>query len=140
MSLRFLLDTNALSEPARPFPNPQVVRQIDLHLGEIATAAPVWNEILFGCYRLPSSARRRKIEEYLSDLTNSDLEVLPYESRAAEWHARERARLTRMGRTPSFIDGQIAAVAAVHELVLVTANVADFRLFQGLRVEDWSAA
>ena len=58
---------------------------------------------------------------------------------AADWHAAERARLTGLGRTPPFVDGQIAAIAHVNGLVLVTANVADFRHFADLSVEDWRA-
>lgn len=34
-------------------------------------------------------------------------------------------------------DGQIAAIARVNDLVLVTANMRDFRPFEGLSVQDW---
>jgi len=57
---------------------------------------------------------------------------------AAAWHARERARLANMGRMPPFVDGQIAAIAATNELVLVTANPKDFQAFRGLVVADWT--
>ena len=63
--------------------------------------------------------------------------ILPYGQEAAEWHAKERARLTALGRTPPFFDGQIAATAKANGLVLVTANRPDFELFDGLQVEDW---
>jgi predicted nucleic acid-binding protein len=36
------------------------------------------------------------------------------------------------------VDGQIAAVAHVHGLVLVTTNETHFRGFRGLQVENWS--
>ncbi len=52
--------------------------------------------------------------------------------------AEERARLGRSGRTPAFVDGQIAAVARVNDLVLVTGNLAHYRDFEGLVVEDWT--
>jgi tRNA(fMet)-specific endonuclease VapC len=39
---------------------------------------------------------------------------------------------------PPFADGQIASIAATRDLTLVTANVADFERFEGLRVEDWT--
>ena len=45
--------------------------------------------------------------------------------------------LTGIGKTPTFVDGQIAAVAAVNNLTLVTANVADYTDFEGLRIENW---
>jgi tRNA(fMet)-specific endonuclease VapC len=63
--------------------------------------------------------------------------ILDYDRAAAEWHARERARLVTHGETPPFADGQSAAVADVNELILVTFNDADFRRFQGLRVLSW---
>ena len=65
------------------------------------------------------------------------MQVLDYTNTAAEWHARERARLVARGQTPPILDGQIAAVAAVNDLTLVTFNVRDFNRFEGLRVESW---
>jgi len=53
------------------------------------------------------------------------------------WHAVERARLAARGETPAFVDGQIAAIARVHDLTLVTFNVSDFRRFDGLAVVSW---
>ena len=38
---------------------------------------------------------------------------------------------------PSAADGQIASIARVNELVVVTANVKDFRRFEGLEVQNW---
>lgn len=56
----------------------------------------------------------------------------------ADWHAVERARLAAVGRTPSFVDGQIAAISRVRDLTLVTANALDFSDFEGLRVRNWA--
>ncbi|MFN8635054.1 MAG: hypothetical protein U0893_14455 [Chloroflexota bacterium] len=67
------------------------------------------------------------------------MRILPYDSAAADWHARERARLAAIGQTPPFVDGQIAAIAVTNGLTLVTANVADFRAFAELIVVDWSS-
>ena len=63
--------------------------------------------------------------------------ILDYDQRAADWHALERARLVASGRTPPFVDGQIAAIARVNELILVTSNKADFTGFRGLQVKTW---
>jgi len=63
---------------------------------------------------------------------------LPYDEAAATWHGEERARLEALGRPGPFVDGQIAAVAHVHGLVLVTTNETDFDGFKGLTVENWS--
>ncbi len=136
--MRFLLDTNVLSEPARPEPNPGVMKRLEQHRDEVCTAAPVWNELLYGYRRLPPSKRREELRGYLRDRLEPSLTILPYDTPAADWHAVERARLSRAGRTPAFVDGQIAAVARVNDLVLVTGNVTDYQDFEGLAVEDWT--
>ncbi len=64
--------------------------------------------------------------------------VLEYDRDAADWHARERARLSALGRTPPIVDGQIAAIAYVNGLFLVTTNERHFEGFRGLRLEVWS--
>ncbi len=136
MSLRFLLDTNVLSEPLKPTPDVGVMQHLREHRQELATATLVWHELLFGCYRLTSSTRRTAIEQYLSQVV-ALLPMFPYDEAAAEWHARERARLVSLGKTPAFVDNQIAAIAQVNHLTLVTANIADFVQFDGLNVVNW---
>jgi tRNA(fMet)-specific endonuclease VapC len=45
--------------------------------------------------------------------------------------------LTSIGKTPSFPDGQIAAVAKVNDLILVTNNLSDYGDFLALQLENW---
>lgn len=138
MSPRYVLDTNVLSEPAKPSPDRRVMERMRRHRTEVATAAPVWHELFYGCARLPASPRRQALERYLREALAPTLPVLPYDAAAATWHAAERARLEALGRTRPFVDGQIAAVARVRGLVLVTRNLADYKDFDGLVLEDWS--
>lgn len=132
----FLLDTNVVSEAMRPSPRERVVQRIHRHESQIAIASVVWHELRYGVELLPRSHRRNEAETYLDDLF-AKLKILHYDSAAAEWHARERARLAARGQTPAFADGQIAAIAAVNDLTLVTFNLSDFNRFNGLRVESW---
>jgi len=137
VTLRFLLDTNIVSEPLRPRPNSRLLQRLHLHQAEVAVAAVVWHELWFGCQRLPPSAKRTAIEAYLNEVVAVTMPVLPYDERAAEWHAAERARLTAAGKAPAFVDGQIAAIAAINALTLVTLNMPDYREFSELSVTDW---
>jgi tRNA(fMet)-specific endonuclease VapC len=137
--MRYLLDTNILSEPAKPAPRPSLLEKFQHHRKHLCTAAPVWHELLFGVRRLPASRRRRRLEAYLHEVVATSMEILPYDSAAADQHAEERARLTQLGKPPTFVDGQIAAIAQVHGLILVTHNGAHFSMFRGLQVEDWPA-
>lgn len=137
MSLRYLLDTNIISEPLRPKPNPRIQERLRRHQEELAIAAVVWHELLFGCYRLPPSAKREAVESYLFRVVAPSMPVVPYDERAADWHAGECARLATAGKTPSFADGQIAASARVNDLILVTANTTGYDGFKELTIEDW---
>ena len=137
--MKFLVDTNTLSEPAKPAPDRHVLTKLMLHAERIVTASLCVHELMFGAERLPAGARRREYEQFVADLVHS-LTVLPYDVGAAAWHAKERARLARQGRTPPFVDGQIAAIATTNDLVLVTKNTADFRHFKEVRVENWARA
>lgn len=103
----------------------------------LATATVVLHEMLYGCYRLPNSQKRRAIEAYLKEEVEAKLPLLPYDKEAAKWHVSERTRLVKLGKTPTFVDGQIAAIAVVNNLVLVTNNVVDFAEFQSLKIENW---
>jgi tRNA(fMet)-specific endonuclease VapC len=138
VSIRYLLDTNALSEPIKSHPDARTLELLNDHDGELATCSVVWHELCFGAARLATSKKRTAIEAYLDEAVRSALPILPYDQEAAAWHARERARLSKRGRPPSAADGQIAAIASVNDLILVTANVKDFRRFKDLAVEDWS--
>ncbi|NEO00139.1 MAG: type II toxin-antitoxin system VapC family toxin [Moorea sp. SIO3I7] len=133
----YLLDTNILSEPLRPVPNSGVMESLIRFSGLTATATVVFHEMLYGCYRLPNSRKRQGIEAYLREEVEAKLILLPYDHEAAKWHASERARLVKLGKTPSYVDGQIAAIAVVNNLILVTNNQADYVDFQGIELENW---
>lgn len=137
MTLRYLLDTNVVSEPVRPKPNPAVLAKLREHQEEIATATVVWHELLFGCQRLLPSKKRRKIETYLKKVVQPHIPLLPYDEKAATWHAGERTRLVAAGKTPAFADGQIAAIAYTNNLTIVTNNTSDFQNFLNLKLENW---
>ena len=136
--MRYLLDTNTVSEPLRRKPVADIVKRLTVLDGEAAIPAPVWHELRFGCARLPPSRHREEIEHYIMNVVRASFPVLDYNVEAAEWHALERARLSAVGKTPPFVDGQIAAIAYVNDLILITSNTRDFADFQELRMQSWA--
>src|SRR5689334_16544578 len=132
MTLRFLLDTNVLSEALRPRPDPRVMEHLKNNERALCTTAIVWHELRYGAERLAPGARRDHLFKYLDEVVVRTLPLLPYDANAATWHASARVELERKGKTPPFVDGMIAAVAAVHGLTLVTNNLADYQHFTGL--------
>jgi tRNA(fMet)-specific endonuclease VapC len=135
--LIYLLDSNILSEPARPHADAKVLGKLEQFGSHLCTAAVVVHEMRFGVARLPEGRRKASLANYLDRLLAHPIIVLPYDAEAALCHADERARQMALGYNAPYADGQIAAIAAVNGLTLVTRNVADFQRFGGLRLDNW---
>jgi tRNA(fMet)-specific endonuclease VapC len=136
--MRYLLDTNVLSEPVRSRPDPRVLAQLEEHGSECCTAAIVLHELRHGVARRPEGRRRQGLERYLDGVV-ARLRVLPYDGPAAIWHASARAAAEARGRGTSFAAAQVAAVAAVNELAVGSRNVSDFEGL-GVEVVSWQSA
>jgi tRNA(fMet)-specific endonuclease VapC len=138
VTLHYLLDTGIVSAPVSKKPDAAILERLKEHGPVCAIAAPVWHELTYGCHRLPRGKRRSVLEAYLHDVVRGSFANLPYDEAAATWHGEERARLESLGKPVPFVDGQIAAIAHMHGLVLVTTNDKDFSRFKGLVIENWS--
>nr|CAA6809646.1 MAG: VapC toxin protein [uncultured Thiotrichaceae bacterium] len=137
MGLKYLLDTNIWSEAVKPEPNPNVMAQLKQCSGEYCISVTVWHELNYGVARMAESKRKQSFQSYIDALNNSGLSVVPYDKAAGEWLAKERGRLSQQGIAVSPTDGEIAAVAAVNKLIVVTRNVKDFVGFDELVIENW---
>jgi tRNA(fMet)-specific endonuclease VapC len=132
-----LLDSNILSELARLQPNNILLQHFADHDGQYATTAIVWHELVYGCELLAVSKRKIQLQSYLAMLLANGLIILPFDQAAADWYAKERARLQRQGETCAYADGEIAAIAVTQNLILVTRNTQDFDNFQNLKLDNW---
>ena len=137
VSAVYLLDTNALSEAAKPQPSAAFMERLERHRHQVAISATTWHALLFGVERLPPGRRRDTLTAFATEVVAGAMPILAYDAVAAAWHARERTRLTAGGRAVAAADGQIAAVAVRHGLRLVTNNTRDFEGFRDLRLENW---
>lgn len=136
MSLIYLLDTNTISEPLKVTPNLQVVENIERYHEKIAIAAIVFYELVRGVELLPDSKKKLKTLDYIESVVVR-FPILPYSKDAAKWHGETAAHLQLQGKTPPFVDTQIAAIAKASRLCLVTRNVDDFQHFTDLKIENW---
>ncbi len=93
----------------------------------------VLGELYAGAYHVANpSPLLLKITDLLIDV-----QVLDFDQDCAESFGKIRGSLLRKGISIPTADLMIAAVALVHDLTLVTNNIADFRHVPGLRVDDW---
>jgi len=140
MGLKYLLDTNILSEPVKAQPNPHVLQKLNQYSGQYCTAVPVWHELHYGVERLADLKRKDSLISYLKALEQGGLDILPYEKIAGLWLAQERGSLSKRGVTMPVTDGEIAAIAYTNQLILVTRNVDDFANYDGLLTQNWFTA
>jgi toxin FitB len=136
---RFLLDTNVPSEFSKPQPNPYVLQWLGA-VNELQTFLSVVSlgEMRKGCELLePGSNRRMSLERWLDQDVQQWLadRILPINEAIAERWRKLEAKRQRLGRPLNTADGQIAATAIEHNLIVVTRNVQDF---EHLEVEVFS--
>ncbi len=134
--MRFLLDTNAISEPYRPSPSVAFMKRFTAHRAQAVISAITWQELVSGAARLPKGKRRDGLERY-HELVRTNFPILPFDEEAASWAGREDARLAAKGVAVSCEDVQIAAIAAVRGLTLVSADAA-FSRFERLQIANWA--
>ena len=131
-TLRYLLDTNALSEVIKQ-PAGAVARRIAT-AGEdsICTSIVVACELRYGAAKKGSAVLSEKIDQLLTDV-----EILPLDEGVDRRYADLRVRLERAGEPISAHEMLIAAQALALGLTMVTANAREFRRVPGLAIENW---
>jgi predicted nucleic acid-binding protein len=130
----YLIDTNIVSEARRR--SPQAVnwlRSVDpnaVHLG-VVTIGEIMRGIALKAKRDPRGGSN--LSAWLQTLRQDySTRILPVtEHVALEW-----GRLAAL-RPPGDVDGLIAATAIVHDLIIVTRNIADFEDTRASIVNPW---
>jgi len=126
--IRYLVDTNIISETARPEPDGQVILWLS-QLSTVTLPAVGLYEIASGIQRLPAGRKREFLEEWLAELLASDCDVLPFDRDAALSCAFLDAEARRLGRSIELRDLLILAIAKSRDLGVATRNVSHFRGF-----------
>jgi toxin FitB len=123
----YLVDTNVFSELARPKPDGNVVAWLRANESELYVSTITIGEIRRGIERLPSGKRKTQLRVWLMALCESlKGRILSFNTSTAHVWGQLKADWDKKGTVVSSLDGQIAATAHRHQLVLVTRNVADF--------------
>jgi toxin FitB len=126
--VKWLLDTNVVSEGMRPRPDRRVLNWLDEQLSDdIAVSDITFAELSYGAANTPDRARREKVEDWLSSI--SDLfrdRTLPISVVVLTDWLILALLLRARGRPQSAPDLLIASTARVHGLVVVSRNVRGF--------------
>lgn len=132
--IRYLLDTNVISETTRPNPDANVTRWLG-QLASITLPSVGVYELASGIQRLAAGKKRKFLEAWLAELLASNCEVLPFDRDAALSCAVLESQARRRGRSIEQRDLLILAIAKSQELGIATRNVAHFHGF-GVPIYD----
>lgn len=108
------------------------------HYGGAYMSAVTASELLVGVERANSAQRRAQRGAFVENLLAS-IPVLEFSMPVARTHGRMLAALSK-NKTAGAVDALIAATAVHHGFALLTRNVADFKIFAGLKVEAFTGA
>lgn len=129
--MKFLLDTNILSNLAKPEPSPTLLAWMEeRHDEELWIASLTVAEIRRGVLEKPAGKRRNQLEAWFSGVEGPQAlfagRILSFDEAAALAWARLMAEGKAAGRPRSAFDTIIAAVAVANGCVVVTDNERDF--------------
>ncbi len=106
------------------------------HHGSAYMSAVTASELLVGVERA-NSAQRKALRGAFVESILASIPILDFSAAVARTHARMLARLPK-NKTATVQDALIAATALHHGHALLTRNLADFKIFAGLKVEAYS--
>jgi toxin FitB len=137
--LKYLIDTNVLSELRKRLPEPRVVAWMEARPRHaLCLSVLTLGEIRKGLERVEDPARRQALIDWL------ELELpgffsgrlLAVDAPTADRWGR---LLARAGRPLPAIDSLLAATALAHDLTLVTRNTKDFAGLGVSLINPWDA-
>ena len=124
-----ILDTNVVSELMRPVPDPAIATWVaERATSSLFLTAVTEAELRYGLAVMPSGKRREGLATGLERMLKAGFanRVLPFDSSAARSYAQIAAARRRGGRPIAQADCQIAAIAQVRGMAVVTRNVRHF--------------
>ena len=135
-----ILDTNVVSEPKRPSPDPKVRAWFESEdVERLYLTMTVIGELAVGIERLPAGRRRTDFRCWLDALITEDFSgrILTFDVEAALIYGRIVADALARGRAPTVGDAQIAAVARRERMAVASRDVRDFETLDVPIIDPW---
>jgi predicted nucleic acid-binding protein len=124
--MRYLLDTNVVSEASKKRPLARVLNFLQANEPLCAVPAIVLGERYHGAYVAPPEQRETMLKT-VRDFGNEFADrILPFDAEAAAAWGEYVSRPALKRKPRSYPDTQIAAIALARNLILVTRNTEDF--------------
>jgi len=138
--VKYLLDTCVISEISKAYPEKRLLDWVKtVPPDRLFVCTITIGEIRKGHAKLPNSKKKAKIAEWINCILEDYKDrILPIDLVAAENWGEIQGVSEIKGKAISTLDGLIASVARVNNLVLVTRNVSDFEECQVSIFNPWN--
>ena len=138
--MKYLLDTNVVSELIKKEPNPRVVRWIDeCDESALFLSAVTFGELQKGIDKLDDRSRAERLQKWVNQDLAKRFEgrILPIDLDVAFTWGRIQGVSERSGTKLPVLDSLIAATAIANNLIVVTRNVNDLERCQAAVLNLW---
>jgi predicted nucleic acid-binding protein len=138
--MKFLLDTNVISEPKQKKPNKRVLEWLDAQdESKIYLSVLTVGEIRKGITRLESGKKKAELEEWLEKMRNRFARrLLPLSEKTFLVWGKMCGEFENKGIVRSALDSLLEATALEHDLIFVTRNVKNFQNSQVMILNPWA--
>ena len=128
-----MLDTNICIYIIKHKPESVYKRLMKIRPEDVCISSITYSELSYGVKKSEQKDRNR----LALTLMLSNIEILEFDSAAAEEYGNIRARLEKSGTPIGSLDMLIAAHAKASGCTLVTNNLKEFSRVEGLKAENW---
>ncbi len=139
--MRYLLDTNVISERTKPAPDPNVRTWLRAHrVSNTYLSVITLAELEQGIIRLGDTRRARTLRGFLESVEQQfHNRILAIDRHVARQWAVLTAQALAAGNPLGYADSLIAATAHAHYLTVVTRNTDDFAAADVPLINPWDA-
>lgn len=132
--MRYMLDTNICIYAIKHKP-PQVFQKLQEHdPAEICISSITYAQLVHGVEKSQAIEKNR----LALTLLLSNIEILDFNSKAADEYGRIRADLEKKGTPIGPLDMMIAGHAKSLNYTVVTNNVGEFKRVADLKIDNWA--
>lgn len=131
--MKYMLDTNICIFMIKHKPESVMKKFMELQPSDVCISSITYAELVHG---VEKSKAKEKNGIALAVML-SEIDILPFDSLAAQVYGTIKADLERKGMPIGPMDTLIAAHAKAVDVTLVTNNTREFCRVDDLRLEDW---
>ena len=131
--MRYMLDTNICIYAIKHKPEQVFMRLQEHDPAEICISSVTYAELVHGVEKSKAIEKNRLALALLL----ANIEIMSFDSLAAEGYGKVRADLEKMGTPIGPLDMMIAGHAKALDYTVVTNNTKEFERVKGLKLENW---